>query len=199
MDTDRKLCPICKEQKPFSSFQLNPDGSIRKHVCKACYARKWRTRAKLDMLNAYGRKCACCGEAHPQFLTLDHVNNDGGEHRARFDSRSAELIYRDVKREGFPKDKYQLLCWNCNCAKEYWGTCPHQMGLTADVAYAEMEGKIFHTGKQYQNMNLEPLKLGPHAPRIIKRVVDPSETLAKLLGKFSPEDVMNLLKKIQGP
>jgi len=43
------------------------------------------------------------------------------------------------------------------------------------------------------------LKLGPHAPRIIKRVVDPSETLAKLLGKFSPEDVMNLLKKIQGP
>jgi hypothetical protein len=37
---------------------------------------------------AYGGfRCACCGEAEPLFLSLDHVNNDGAAHRKVFDRR----------------------------------------------------------------------------------------------------------------
>src|SRR5439155_12426082 len=30
---------------------------------------------------AYGGRCACCSEVEYDFLQLDHVNNDGGQHR----------------------------------------------------------------------------------------------------------------------
>ena len=33
------------------------------------------------VLDHYGRACSCCGETEPAFLTIDHVNNDGAEHR----------------------------------------------------------------------------------------------------------------------
>jgi hypothetical protein len=147
------------------------------------------------MLDAFGRKCACCGESHPFFLTLDHVRNDGAKHRAEMNSRNAELIYQQAKREGFPKDKYQLLCMNCNFAKGHWGICPHQEGVTADDAYADLEGRLFKTGKQYQNMNLEPLKLGPLSQKGIKRPSDPTGQVAALLQQLSPEDLAALLAR----
>jgi hypothetical protein len=31
-----------------------------------------------------------------------------------------------VKAAGYPKDRYQLLCHNCNMAKGFYGLCPHQ-------------------------------------------------------------------------
>jgi predicted HNH restriction endonuclease len=30
-----------------------------------------------------------------------------------------------LKRQGFPKDEFQLLCSNCNQAKHRYGQCPH--------------------------------------------------------------------------
>ena len=30
-----------------------------------------------------------------------------------------------LKKLGYPKDGYQLLCHNCNCAKGWYGACPH--------------------------------------------------------------------------
>ncbi len=84
-----------------------------------------RHRAKVTRLvrEAYGNRCACCGEDHPIFLTLDHVNGGG-----RIDLEAVGSTYRlyaRVIREGFPS-QYQLLCWNCNFAKHALGTCPHQ-------------------------------------------------------------------------
>jgi hypothetical protein len=46
-------------------------------VNRARYQRNHQT-----VLAAYGGKCVCCGEAEEAFLTLDHVNNDGKQHRA---------------------------------------------------------------------------------------------------------------------
>jgi hypothetical protein len=31
----------------------------------------------------------------------------------------------DLKRQGWPKDGYTVLCLNCNIAKGATGTCPH--------------------------------------------------------------------------
>ncbi len=42
-------------------------------------ASKLRRREKV--FNHYGKKCACCGESIYEFLTIDHINNDGAKHK----------------------------------------------------------------------------------------------------------------------
>lgn len=78
--------------------------------------------AKLEGIAAYGGKCACCEEARIEFLTLDHVHG-----RAREPYRiTGQKAWARLKAHGWPKDNYQLLCFNCNCAKGAYGHCPHQ-------------------------------------------------------------------------
>ncbi len=106
-------------------------------------AREWRAanleraRAKQREVNrnlkdavyeAYGGyRCACCGETISQFLSLDHIDNDGAEHRRRIDRRK---IYKWLRDNGFPPG-YQILCMNCNFGKaRNGGICPHEEGST---------------------------------------------------------------------
>ena len=86
------------------------------------YNRKVRTLA----LEAYGGRCACCGEGTPEFLSIDHVNNDGEAHRRELKGYG-RAIYQWLKRNGYPQDgRFQLLCHNCNMAKGLYGGCPHR-------------------------------------------------------------------------
>jgi hypothetical protein len=39
---------------------------------------------------------------------------------------SGTSFYAWLALNGFPKDRYQLLCWNCNVAKGKYGQCPHR-------------------------------------------------------------------------
>jgi hypothetical protein len=70
--------------------------------------------AKLDAISTYGGKCASCGETEPEFLTLDHVNDDGCTHRKK--EPFSRNIWRWAKANDFPK-ALQLLCMSCNTAK----------------------------------------------------------------------------------
>ena len=82
-------------------------------------------KLKDEIISHYGGKCACCGEHERLFMELDHINNDGHSTRGRF--MSSHHFYVLVKREGFPQNKYQLLCSNCNQGKERnGGICPHK-------------------------------------------------------------------------
>jgi len=78
-----------------------------------------------------GYRCACCGETEPLFLGIDHIENNGAEHRKSIfkgDYRSATgiFMYRWLKKSGFPPG-YQVLCANCNHGKHRnGGICPHQ-------------------------------------------------------------------------
>jgi hypothetical protein len=74
-------------------------------------------------LAAYGGKCVCCGEAEPLFLAVDHIYGDGAEHRRTIGSGTS--IYRWLRDHGYPRDRFQLLCHNCNMAKGFYGECPH--------------------------------------------------------------------------
>lgn len=75
---------------------------------------------------AYGGVCVCCGESEPNFLTFDHIYNDGASQRRRGKFRNGiGSIARYLKREGYPEG-FQILCYNCNCAKGFYGMCPHQ-------------------------------------------------------------------------
>lgn len=78
-------------------------------------------RVRLLMIDAYGGKCNCCGERNTRFLTIDHINNDG------YKERGNRGIMFKLRRLGWPKDIYQLLCWNCNCGRAAnGGICPHK-------------------------------------------------------------------------
>ena len=96
-------------------------------VCQQCRAaevkRAWAAR-KRDVIEAYGGKCSCCGEAEPRFLTIDHINGDGRQHRREV-GRGYKL-YDWLTRQGYPRDGFRLLCFNCNCARGQFGTCPHE-------------------------------------------------------------------------
>jgi hypothetical protein len=55
---------------------------------------------------------------------VDHIQNDGAAHRREYGG--GWRIYEVIRREGYPRDRYQLLCANCNLAKGHYGVCPHQ-------------------------------------------------------------------------
>lgn len=76
---------------------------------------------KQKVLDHYGQKCNCkcgCNVTRFNHLTIDHVNNDGHIHRAKV----GFSIYRWIVKNNFPDD-LQVLCWNCNCAKQQYGGC----------------------------------------------------------------------------
>jgi len=67
------------------------------------------------VLRYYGRgKLACvkCGYKDIRALTIDHINNDGAEHR----KECTGVIYRWLIKNNFPTG-YQTLCMNCQWIK----------------------------------------------------------------------------------
>lgn len=90
--------------------------------------RKARNLAiRREVIEAYGGKCSCCGEDNLGFLTLDHVNNDGAEHRKALGvGRCSTRVYQWAKSNGYP-DTLRVQCANCNCGRQWnGGTCPHK-------------------------------------------------------------------------
>lgn len=81
-----------------------------------------RSTFRTQVLEAYGSTCACCGETTEAFLQVDHVDNDGAQHRKMV---PAVALYAWLCKADFPKN-FQLLCANCNIAKHQRGCCPHQ-------------------------------------------------------------------------
>lgn len=92
--------------------------------------RRYRKKKRLETLQYYSKSeipfCACCGEKEVGFLTIDHINNDGAEHRRQIKNGAKGHIDLKVwlNMNGFPKG-FQVLCYNCNCAKAFVGVCPH--------------------------------------------------------------------------
>lgn len=126
MRSARKMLGLCTNcgQIPFKA------GSG--FVCEACRTdintRKKTTdwRMKLEIIQTYGGRCACCGESHVRFLTIDHMNNDGKSDRKAI-SHGGATFYRWIKKQGYPTT-FQILCWNCNLGKLYNnGVCPHKI------------------------------------------------------------------------
>ena len=110
----RKICWKCRQFKP------NPN-AYRKRK------RDDKTRCKKQAIEGYGSKCACCGETEIIFLTIDHVNGKGAEHRRENGIHAGASTYRFVINNNFPKE-FQVLCWNCNTGRYInGGVCPHKI------------------------------------------------------------------------
>ena len=84
-----------------------------------------------EMVTAYGGACECCGESEMVFLALDHPC--GGGMKDRLESGGSTGLYRRLKKLGWPKDGYRILCANCNVATKFGRTCPHQRKLSSEM------------------------------------------------------------------
>lgn len=102
-----------------------PEGRI---ACESCNERTKVSQRKLKdaVFAAYGGYvCACCGEEGREFLSIDHINNDGAEHRRSMGLNPGGTFYCWLKRNGFPPG-FRVLCMNCNFARGRFGYCPHE-------------------------------------------------------------------------
>lgn len=72
--------------------------------------------------------CACCGEKEVKFLSIDHIEGGGTSHRKHLGKSEGKKgnIVLWIIRNNFPPG-FQILCHNCNCAKGYYGACPHSV------------------------------------------------------------------------
>lgn len=70
--------------------------------------------------------CNCCGEKIYEFLSVDHIDGDGGIHRRSLNLRGGHHFYAWLKQNDYPYG-YQILCFNCNMAKGQFGVCPHKL------------------------------------------------------------------------
>lgn len=136
----RKSCEICTLTKRSASRERNRrlrqlgmcptcggprDGRwVRCVRCTTEHANLSR-RIKAAAIAAYGGKCRCCGETEQAFLTIDHTNNDGNQHR-KMTPCGGDKIYRWLKKNDYPKDGFALMCFNCNLGRRVnGGICPH--------------------------------------------------------------------------
>ena len=166
-----KTCARCKQAKPLGDFYAGRNADGRHSYCKPCVSEyqaayvarrrsdplalrrdqgksRQRTRSsarrlRLQVIEAYGGVCACCGEAEEAFLAVDHKFNDGAAERREMgkgrDNPDPLGFYRSLRDRGWPKDRYQLLCHNCNFAKARRGACPHgNIPANGDLTISEV-------------------------------------------------------------
>ena len=125
------------------NFHVRSDGRNQGFfsLCKMCenargrakYAKfidKERARGKAKnqvnkktAIDAYGGECMCCGEAEMAFLSIDHIDGSGAQHRKN--RTQGWNLYIWLRQNNFPEG-FQVLCYNCNWAKSRAGGCPHQ-------------------------------------------------------------------------
>lgn len=102
------------------------------YICRSCDNKRKslvRSALKQEVINTYGGKCICCNCEVMEFLTIDHIDESGAEHRKKLSkngSKSYSSFYQWLKKNNYPRENYQVLCFNCNYAKHICGICPHQ-------------------------------------------------------------------------
>lgn len=130
-------CRDCENARCRAWFQANRDKAIssRKAWQKAnplkCKERRDRTRRRLKMLvlrsySGHVPACACCNETSVAFLCIDHVHGGGRKHFKEISiNGGGAQFYAWLKKNKFPLG-FQVLCFNCNMGKSFFGVCPHK-------------------------------------------------------------------------
>lgn len=118
------ICRGCNNEKGRQWRAKNNDKA-------KSYSRKWyyanpkknhdtttkhRRKLRIETLIEYGGKCERCGIDDLDVLDIDHIYNDGAIDRKK--NLFAYNLYRELKKQGYPKERHQVLCKNCNWKKE---------------------------------------------------------------------------------
>jgi hypothetical protein len=126
MDSELRNCNKCGHPKDPRDF------GHKGRVCSSCrreYHSNYYIKNKPDLndqnkanvqeLNAkvfdiLGKSCVVCDETELEFLTVDHLNNDRKQER----DYMSHVWKRDLIAGKVEISKYQVLCRNCNEAKQ---------------------------------------------------------------------------------
>lgn len=98
--------------------------------------RERRIKYRCTVISHYGNQCACCGDNTDEFLTLDHKDGGGNEHRKK---GHGEQYWKWFIKNNYPIN-FQVLCFNCNSGRDInGGSCPgnpttHKLALQTVVA-----------------------------------------------------------------
>ncbi len=100
--------------------------------------KRFEAKLRLEALAAYSKgemRCQCecgCTEDREVYLELDHVNNDGADHRRAIcgTKQASSTWVRALKRLGWPNDPpIRTLCCKCNVGRQRnCGQCP-ELGI----------------------------------------------------------------------
>ena len=71
-----------------------------------------------QIFDKLGHQCEWCGNIEDKMLTIDHKNNDGGEHRRK--TKNAWKLYRDIIADPNAKKYLRILCMGCNWARRIY-------------------------------------------------------------------------------
>jgi hypothetical protein len=138
-----------EQRRSYAKIQADPVRR-RKHIehCRSWQkrnpdkvkeqTRRFHLKRRMEALAHYSggtMRCACCGESEVQFLGIDHVDGDGAAHRRSISGKNSlgGRIYTWLRQNGYPAG-FQVLCHNCNCAKGFYGVCPHERARQARIA-----------------------------------------------------------------
>lgn len=137
----KALCEKCEDRRkrsrasraglPCNVCHQNPR-STDGHYCVECRSAMYkakRDKIKNAVFDHYGRSCECCGETLQAFLSIDHIEGGGLQHRKSLGISSSTGFYAWLRKSGFPTG-FRTLCHNCNMGRQInGGVCPHQIAV----------------------------------------------------------------------
>ncbi len=108
-----------KRKERYKLLETTPE----KRAIRSVKTMETKERLREQVFSHYGKKCKCCGEERIEFLSIDHVEGGGNQHRREVGNYIN--LYRWIVKNDFPAT-IQILCFNCNLAKGFFGYCPHE-------------------------------------------------------------------------
>jgi len=151
----KKQCVLCK--KASAAYKKNrvikgqcvncgKPRDFHTNTCKECTDKFEASRIardlrlKQEVMDNYGGKCACCGTDKLVVLTIDHLADNGAEHRKNSKVGTGGKFYRWLRKSKYPEG-YQVLCFSCNSAKYILKRMPTPSDVlpTATVEYASID------------------------------------------------------------
>jgi len=101
---------IRKKEQTRRHYLNNRDERLEWH-------RQYWEKGRLELINFLGGKCVRCGFNDYRALQIDHIYGGGTREIGRYGYlKDPRKLLEKIKQE---KDKYQLLCANCNWIKRY--------------------------------------------------------------------------------
>ncbi len=101
-------------------YSLSHPLTPRAKDVKRCWAEIQNARRKEEVFLFYSKgamQCASCGISDSDVLCIDHIYNNGREHRRLIGNKGGNAFYRWLQKNNYPEG-YQVLCANCNQKKQ---------------------------------------------------------------------------------